>query len=272
MNLKFIASAAGFVTLGAAWGWAITADRAEEKSRALAEDYLKMDEALREKTRENIDLRYLVGDLKEENENLHGAIDEHTGFADSENSPGETSDENVSDPVVEETHVETEEEKLDRENDAERENLQQLIAEYIPTPVDIRVIEEENAGPIVPSIKYDPPFVIAQPDYAWGEEGIDYAKTTLKYYPAQQTLLDEDEDPIDDVDRYVGWRSLNQFGGESGDDDIVYVRNRRLETDFEVVRVTDEDLPLHVQYAMPKIEFQSQRAAGKLKLSEEDMD
>lgn len=278
MNIKFIAAGAGLTALGAAWGWAITADRADQKIARLEKDVEALIEVNRPLTRENIDLRYEVNDLKEENENLHTAVDQHTGFAeeetsesDSENSPGEETPENVSTPEIEEAHVETEDERLDRENDSAREDLQRMIAQYKPEQVEVRVIEEENAGPVVASTKYDPPFVISQPDYAWGEEGINYAKTTLKYYPKEQTLLDEIEDVVDDVERYVGWRSLQQFGGDSGDENIVFVRNRRLETDFEVVRVTDEEIPLHVRYGMPEIEFRSQKAAGKLKLSEEDM-
>jgi hypothetical protein len=250
--------------------WAITADRAELKFRHIAEDFLKMQDALREKTRENINLRYELNDKIEEVENLHGAIDDHTGFGEDENSPGETADESVSTPAIEQPHIEAE--PTDAELDSQRADLQRMISEYVPNVVDERVLIEENGGPVVASTKYDPPFVISQPDYAWGDEGIEYQKTTLRYFPAQQTLLDEDEEPIDDVERYVGWRSLNRFGEESGNDDVVYVRNRRLETDFEVERVTDEELPLHVQYALPKIEFLSHKAAGKLKLSEEDME
>lgn len=267
MNLKFIATGVVSAGVGAALAWAITADRAEARARLMADDYLKMQESLREKTRENIALRYEIDDKNAELENLHGAIDEHTGFADSENSPGEDSPETVSDDDFEEH------EPTDEENDAMREQLRAQIRGYIPSEEDNRVFLEQQGGPVIASTKYDPPFVISQPEYAVGEEGEDYAKITLRYFPHHQTLLDEDDEPVEDVDRYVGWRSLKRFGDESGNENIVYVRNRNMDTDFEVEKVEDEDLPLHVKYGMPRIEFLSQKNAGKLALRspEEDM-
>lgn len=265
MNVKFIASSAGFVGLGAAVAWAITADRAEMKFRQIAEDFLVLQDALREKTRENIDLRYDLNDKKEEIENLHSAVDVETGFADDENSPGEASTEIDSGGEIDQ--VAQHQEPTDEEIAEDRAHLQNLINQYIPTP---ETVEEFAERPVIASTKYDPPFVISQEEFAWSDEGDEYAKTTLKYYPKQQVLLDEEEEPVDDVEAYVGWRALNRFGEDSGNPDVVYVRNRRLETDFEVERETEEDLPLHVKYAMPKMEFVSRHAAGKLRLPEED--
>lgn len=276
MDVKFIATAAVSASLGAAVGWAITADRAKKKSRQLSADYEALQKAHREKTRENIALKDELDDVQGENQALHAAIDEETGFADIENSPGETSPENVSTSDDEEPHVEPLErderddegdgpDPTDEELDEQRSKLLDQIREYVPSAMDERVFQEEQGGPVIASTKYDPPFVISQPDFAYGDEGMEYKKVTLKYYPSDQVLLDEDEDVIDDVDRYVGWRSLNQFGGESGDPNIVYVRNRNSEIDYEV-EMTDEPLPTHVKYGMPQIEFKSKRAAGLLRM------
>lgn len=269
MNAKFIASAVGFASTGALVAWAITADRAEQRAQAMAEDFVKMSEALREKTRENIDLRYELNDKVEELENIHAKIDEETGFAEDENSPGEESVELNTGGEIEEVHVERDEEPdpTDEEIAETRTNLQNLISQYTPNERDQEVFV--NRAAVIQHTKYDPPFVISHQEYQWSDEGDEYAKITLKYYPKQQVLLDEEEEPIDDVEAYVGWRALNRFGDESDDPDIVYVRNRRLETDFEVER-TEDDIPLHVKYAMPKMEFVSQQKAGKLRLSEED--
>lgn len=276
MDVKFIATAAVSASLGAAVGWAITADRAKKKSRQLSADYEALQKAHREKTRENIALKDELDDVQGENQALHAAIDEETGFADIENSPGETSPENVSTSDDEEPHVEPLDrderddegdgpDPTDEELDEQRSKLLDQIREYVPSAMDERVFQEEQGGPVIASTKYDPPFVISQPDFAYGDEGMEYKKVTLKYYPSDQVLLDEDEDVIDDVDRYVGWRSLNQFGGESGDPNIVYVRNRNSEIDYEV-EMTDEPLPTHVKYGMPQIEFKSKRAAGLLRM------
>jgi hypothetical protein len=83
-------------------------------------------------------------------------------------------------------------------------------------------------------------------------------------------LLDDDNDPVDDIAGMIGWRSLSNFGGESGDPDVVFVRNDRLLSDFEVVRDDESELPLHVKYGMSEEEFKTNKAAGTLKLRRED--
>lgn len=275
MNVKFIATAAVSACFGAAAAWAITADRAETKSQQMTEDYEALQTALREKLRENVALRAELDDKTEELEAVHAQIDEETGFSESDFSPGEDAPENVSDvaPHVEPTvRDERDDTPTDEELDAQRDALRAQIRAYIPSEEDERVFMEEQGGPVIASTKYDPPFVISQPDYAVGEEGMYYKNITMKYYPKDQILLDEMDEVVEDVDRYVGWRSLDQFGGESGDPNIVYVRNRNMEVDFEVERADeDETLPLHVQYGMPQIEFKSQKAAGKIRLPEEEM-
>lgn len=270
MNRKFIAACVASAGYGAVLSWALTADLAERRVRRIADDFLSMQDALREKTKENIDLRYELNDKAEEIENLHSAVDRETGFAeesaetDSENSPGETPVEINSGGLVEEVHV-------DPDEDAIRARLQEQIREF--TPMSEEATEDfirDTQPKVVTSTRYDPPMVISLDEYNSSDEGDDYAKITLTYYPKQQVLLDEDQEPIDDVESYVGWRALNRFGDMSGNSDIVYVRNRRMETDFEVERETEADLPLHVQFGMPHMEFESNRAAGKIKLREED--
>ncbi len=92
----------------------------------------------------------------------------------------------------------------------------------------------------------------------------------MTYFPAHRTLLDDGQEPIEDVNAYVGWKNLNRFGDESGDSDVVFIRNRALLTDFEVVREEDSDLPLHVKYGMTLPEFEVNKASGILKLRPED--
>lgn len=276
MNYKFIGTAVISATAGAAVAWAITADLADVRQRELIKRNEELTDEMRKKTRRVIELRDALDDKTAEVEALHLAIDEETGFTEegleteSENSPGETSSENDQ-PEVEELHIERD--PTDEEIASQRELLIEQVRQYVPNVEEERVFLEEQGGPVIASTKYDPPFVISQPDYAYGEEGKHHAKITLKYYADHQVLLDEDEEVITDVDRYVGWRSLDQFGGESGDPDIVFVRNRNSEVDYEVERISGEGLPLHVQFGMPQIEFKSRKAAGKIRLPEdEDVD
>lgn len=271
MNAKFIASGAGFIALGAILGWAVTADLNEEKIRNLTEENEELVGALRSSQREAIRLRLDNSDQKEIISKFEDALDKETGFADDENSAGGTSEEIV---LVEEIeNVNYDEIPIVPEGETVEEtraNLQQMISQYTNSEDDQEIFVR-RAENVVVATKYDPPFVISQEKYAWDEEGEgdDYAKQTFRYYPRQQVLLDEDSEPVDDVDAYVGWRNLRRFGDESGDANVVFVRNRRLEMDIEVELVEDEDLPLHVKYAMPKVEFESQKAMGKIQMSED---
>lgn len=150
-----------------------------------------------------------------------------------------------------------------------RGKLQSLIDRYTADPETVEQFTEIGHKEIQ-GINHQP-FVISRDQYAWDEEGQAYDKETLTYYPKHRVLLDEDDEVIDDVRGVVGWPSLNRFGDESEDKDTVFVRNRKLNTDYEVVRDDDSPLPLHVKYGMPREEFETTKAAGLLRLREEDL-
>ena len=59
-----------------------------------------------------------------------------------------------------------------------------------------------------------------------------YEKLTLMYYDDDHTLTDDSDIPIDDIYKLVG-DNLDLFE----DQDVIYLRNHDLETDFEVVRI-----------------------------------
>lgn len=63
-----------------------------------------------------------------------------------------------------------------------------------------------------------------------------YEKETLTYYNEDDTLVDEAEDPVVNVDDIIG-DGLIRFGELSEDDNVVYVRNERFQIDYEVIRV-----------------------------------
>lgn len=66
-------------------------------------------------------------------------------------------------------------------------------------------------------------------------EHVDFTQNSITYYEGDNVLVDERDQPIPDLNTIVGERNL-KFGGVSGDDEIVYIRNHNLEVDFEVVR------------------------------------
>jgi hypothetical protein len=66
-----------------------------------------------------------------------------------------------------------------------------------------------------------------------------YQQVTLTYYDSDDVLCNERDEIVDhgaERDRLVGERNLNLFGHGSGQPDVVYIRNDRLEIVFEVCR------------------------------------
>ena len=78
------------------------------------------------------------------------------------------------------------------------------------------------------------PFVISVEEFQYDMDY--YSKNTITYYDKCGTLVDESDRPIDDVNYCIGDDSLDKFGVSSQDPNIVYIRNDRISTDFEVIR------------------------------------
>jgi hypothetical protein len=75
----------------------------------------------------------------------------------------------------------------------------------------------------------DRPYVIRPDEF---DEFEDYDVISLTYY-ADKVLTDDQNEPVDDVDYVVGYESLEHFG--EYEDDSVFVRNDRLEVDYEIL-------------------------------------
>ena len=69
------------------------------------------------------------------------------------------------------------------------------------------------------------------------ETGVAYDLVTLIYYADGVLAYYDNESLVDDVDDLVGTDFKNHFGDY--EDDAVFVRNHRNETDYEIIR--DED-------------------------------
>lgn len=74
------------------------------------------------------------------------------------------------------------------------------------------------------------PYVISPADFDTLD---DYEVYSLTYFE-DGVLVDEQNNPIEDVDSMVGRDSLNHFG--EYEDDSVHVRNDALQCDFEILR------------------------------------
>jgi hypothetical protein len=80
------------------------------------------------------------------------------------------------------------------------------------------------------------PYVITNEEFA--EDMTHFDKLTIYYYEDDQTLADENEEIIQDVSSTVGDEALDKFGDGSDDPEIVYVRNEKMEIDYEVIRLS----------------------------------
>lgn len=266
MNVKFITACAGFFGLGAVTAWAITADHADRKNRELKQEVEDLYISNREKSKLNASLSLDIEEFTADMEAARILIDEL------EKSKFDVS---VKLDVVENEDEAVElDEPLDlySEEGAEvaKTNLQRIVQQYVSNEDDRDEFVERAVGSIEAS-KHEQPYVISQALYAYDEETFN-DKVTLTYFERHRLLL-EDDDVVsaNEIDSLVGWRNLNQFGGESGDPDTVFVRNNRLGIDYEVVRETEEEPPLHVKFGMEKDVFDTRRAAGLIKFREEDV-
>lgn len=79
----------------------------------------------------------------------------------------------------------------------------------------------------------DKPYIISHEEFMLAEPG--FPQSTITYYEGDGTLADERDQEIPFVDPVVGEGNL-QFGYGSGDNRIVYIRNERLSSDYEVLK------------------------------------
>lgn len=124
----------------------------------------------------------------------------------------------VSTDEIESDSVE-ENEKEDSEIKTEYKNL----ANNYNTITD-EINNEEKGG----NNMAEGPYVIKPEEF----DTIGYDVVSLTYY-ADKVLVDEDDNPIEDIDYLVGEDSLDHFG--EYEDDSVFVRNDDLKTDFEIL-------------------------------------
>jgi len=79
----------------------------------------------------------------------------------------------------------------------------------------------------------DVPYVISRDEFI--EAANDYDQITITYYAGDDVLADDKDQGINDTDSTVGDDNLLRFGHGSGDNHIVYIRNEKLEVEFEVL-------------------------------------
>lgn len=252
MQLKLAATIAGSFGAGALLSWAVTADFWQKRTSDVAFHIVEYYDGL---------LPGRVPDTAE-------VELEEWYISDPENPRGDDSDEVDDTDVSDEAEVEPE-----QTEEEVRSNLQSIIDQYTATEdadseQTIRSFVKQVVDNDDPHFK--PPYVISTGTFSWDEEGEKYDKVTVTYYPQHRVVIDDDGDVMDNVAGVLGWANLNRFGDMSEQADVVFIRNEKIMTDYEVVR--DEDVPpLHVRYGMGKEEFEVTRASGRLRLRDEDL-
>lgn len=77
------------------------------------------------------------------------------------------------------------------------------------------------------------PYIITVDEF-FGSDEEDYNKLSIDYWAGDRVLSDDKEEHIPDVEGTVTEANLERFGHGSNDPNLVYVRNDRLQTDFEI--------------------------------------
>lgn len=101
--------------------------------------------------------------------------------------------------------------------------------------------EELYEGKVVVDMGFEPsprdpnvPYVINIEEFT--DDNEDYDKLSVTYYEGDDVMADERDGVIPEPSTLVGADALTRFGEGSDDENIVYVRNEKLTSDFEIVR------------------------------------
>jgi hypothetical protein len=119
-------------------------------------------------------------------------------------------------------------------------NYEKIIKEYSQetdeeeTDVDEpESVEEVEYTEEVEERNTDLPYIISVEEFMLDRPN--YDKNTVTYFDVDDVLCDEREQVIPDVENMVGNEAFTKFGEKSGDTKVVYVRNEKLEMDFEII-------------------------------------
>ena len=82
----------------------------------------------------------------------------------------------------------------------------------------------------------DKPYIITHDEFYAAEKN--YDTESLTYYELDDVLCDERDTPMDDRDPIVGDDHLTRFGSGSKSKNLLFIRNERLETDYEITKST----------------------------------
>lgn len=97
------------------------------------------------------------------------------------------------------------------------------------------VVDAENSEDKMPDRNPDKPYIITVSQFMSDTQYEDN-KINLLYFEDDDTLVDDREQIVLNVEETVGVKNLHQFGLGSKDQNVLYVRNEKLQCDIEVIR------------------------------------
>lgn len=128
-----------------------------------------------------------------------------------------------------------------REQDNAPKESVHVVKRNIFTDAETHVVDDDDEDDDTDAFDYDEelkhrgeiePYVISHDEFM--ENEMDSSQITLTFYEGDDVLTDEKEQPIPDVEETIGEDNLQRFGHGSRDPNVVYIRNPRLDVDFEV--------------------------------------
>ena len=106
--------------------------------------------------------------------------------------------------------------------------------EYIRSNVFEQTVDGWNYADEVATRSPDRPYVIHRDEF-WNEEK-GYDQSTLNYYAGDDIMTDSDDTPIYNYQNTVGELL---FGHGSGENNVFFVRNEKLKSEYEIIRDMD---------------------------------
>lgn len=131
-----------------------------------------------------------------------------------------------------------------------KESVVDAAKKYLP--------ETTIAEALVPQT--DKPYVVDADTYA---EVTNTCKHVWTYYEEDDTLADEGDDIVKDIDGTVGPDALVSFGVGSGDPDVVFVRNPKNGNDYEICRMKKKYSVVVLGMADPDTKKATRRATTR---------
>lgn len=94
---------------------------------------------------------------------------------------------------------------------------------------------EEEEGYDFPEPDPDAPYIISVEEFLSSGDP-EYDKLSVTYFEDDDTLADEREQIIPEIDSFIGEKNLIWGVSDPKDKDVVFIRNQRLSSDIEVTR------------------------------------